>query len=184
MIVGENIHIRGSIEGDEDLVVRGRVEGSVRVTGAVTVEDGAWVAADIAAREVTVYGSVRGNISAVEQIEVTRSARIAGDAVAPNVIVEAGAAFRGRIEMGDPEALALESPPPRTPLLDRRAQPRDAHRAIPPVEEPRRPAQLPAPERVARETTTVRAAPVVDEDEPRAVPRMARPTRGPLRRRS
>jgi len=37
-IVGESIVINGSLSGDEDLTVRGRVEGTVTLTRSLVVE--------------------------------------------------------------------------------------------------------------------------------------------------
>jgi cytoskeletal protein CcmA (bactofilin family) len=126
MIVGEHMLFRGDIEGDEDLIVRGRVEGTVRITGALTVEPGGQVAAEVVARTATIYGAVLGNISATESIEVARTGQMIGDAVAPRVAIVPGAAFRGRVEMRPVEAEAphaelapptVNAPPPQKPRL-------------------------------------------------------------------
>jgi len=138
VIVGEYIRIEGSIEGEDDLVVHGRIEGTVRVEGAVTVEPGAWVVADVRAQKVLVRGTVRGNVTAREAIEVARSGRMIGDATAPEVTIAAGAGFRGRVEMGEVPA---EEPPPvarrsaaREPV---RPAATDGTRAIPRLARPR-----------------------------------------------
>ena len=118
-IIGEHVRIRGTIEGDEDLVVQGQVEGSVRISGALVIESAGQVFADVVAREVTVNGLLRGNVTASSHIEVTRSGRMAGDAIAPAVSIAVGATFRGRSEMGD--VRMLEAVP-----VERRALPREA----------------------------------------------------------
>jgi cytoskeletal protein CcmA (bactofilin family) len=149
VIVGELIRIQGTIEGDDDLVVHGRVEGTVRVGGAITVEPGAWVLAEVSAREVIVHGTVRGNVSAREGIEVTRTGRMIGDATAPRVTIAAGAGFRGRVEMGDlsgadeppplraaaPAVVAVQQPPAATQPV--RAATQQAARPVPPLARPR-----------------------------------------------
>ncbi|HEX2568130.1 MAG TPA: polymer-forming cytoskeletal protein [Polyangia bacterium] len=118
-IIGEHVRIRGTIEGDEDLVVQGLVEGSVRISGALVIEPAGQVFADVVARDVTVNGLLRGNVTASSHIEVTRSGRMSGDAIAPAVSIAVGATFRGRVEMGD--ARMLEAVP-----VERRALPREA----------------------------------------------------------
>jgi cytoskeletal protein CcmA (bactofilin family) len=158
LIVGEHIRIHGTVEGDEDVVVRGRIEGAVRIEGTLTVEPGGWLIADVHARSATVQGTVRGNIHARERIEVARTGRMIGDAVAPEVSIAAGAGFRGRVEMGElpadaaqlapletvgspasptPSALpSLHSENARTPQAAARPAP-DAPRPIPPLARPR-----------------------------------------------
>jgi cytoskeletal protein CcmA (bactofilin family) len=128
VIVGEDIRINGAIEGREDLVVRGRVEGAVRIEGVLTVEPGAWVLAEVTARRALIQGTVRGNVTATEAIEVARTGRMVGDAVAPQVTIVAGAGFRGRVEMGDPDSDSSEEPVAPAP---------PAARTIPPLARPR-----------------------------------------------
>ena len=45
--IGPRIAIRGNITGEEDLVIEGRVEGSVSISGHLVVAPGAVVEADI-----------------------------------------------------------------------------------------------------------------------------------------
>jgi cytoskeletal protein CcmA (bactofilin family) len=68
VIVGEHMRFVGTIEGDEDLVVRGRVEGTVRISGTLTVEPGGLVSGAVTARAVAVVpGAVfRGQIEIAE----------------------------------------------------------------------------------------------------------------------
>jgi cytoskeletal protein CcmA (bactofilin family) len=136
MIVGEGIRIVGTIDGDEDLVVRGRVEGTVRIRGVLTVEPGGLVEGDVAARAAAVYGAVAGNVTARESIEVARSGQMFGDATAPRVAIVPGAAFRGKVEMGEARSVERAAP------VERRALPRESEapreRVIPPLAVPRR----------------------------------------------
>ena len=115
MIIGEHIRIQGTIEslgeGSEDVVVRGRIEGTVRVEGALVIDAGAWVLAEVHARRVTILGTVRGNVTARESIELARTGRMVGDARAPQVTVAAGASFRGRMGMGELPEGDVEPPP-------------------------------------------------------------------------
>src|SRR4051794_24405860 len=98
LIISDHMKVLGSIEGDEDLIVRGRIEGTVRIGGVLTVEPGGLVAGEVHARCVAVYGTVLGNVSAVDSIEVARCGHMIGDAVAPRVAIVPGAAFRGQVE--------------------------------------------------------------------------------------
>jgi cytoskeletal protein CcmA (bactofilin family) len=100
--IGRSITIRGDVTGDEDLVIQGRVEGSVDLKEhAVTVGPEGVVKADITGRLVTVEGNVEGNLRADEQVVLRGSARVQGDISAPRVTLEDGAYFKGGVEMGD-----------------------------------------------------------------------------------
>lgn len=100
--IGRSITIRGDVTGDEDLLIQGRVEGSVDLEQhSVTVGPDGDVKASITGRIVTVEGSVKGNLTAEEQVILRSSARVQGDIKAPRVVLEDGASFRGGVDMGD-----------------------------------------------------------------------------------
>ena len=67
--IGRAITIRGDVTGDEDLVIQGRVEGSVSLEQyAVTVGPEGQVKAHITGRIVTVESRVEGNLVGEEQV--------------------------------------------------------------------------------------------------------------------
>jgi cytoskeletal protein CcmA (bactofilin family) len=100
-IIGESILINGSLSGDEDLTVRGRVEGTVTLTKTLVVEPTGIVKAEVQVRNCVISGVVVGNVTATESIEITREGRMVGDINAPRVIIVDGASFRGRVDMGE-----------------------------------------------------------------------------------
>lgn len=100
-VVGPSILISGRLTGDEDLTVRGRVEGELNLTKTLIVEPSGIVKANVAVKNAIVSGVVVGNISATESVELTREGRMVGDIRAPRVIIVDGASFRGRVDMGE-----------------------------------------------------------------------------------
>jgi len=100
-IIGTNTFVNGNLEGDEDLTVEGRVEGSINLSKTLTVEVGGVVRANINVRNAVVSGILVGNVTAQESVHVTEQGRVVGDISAPRVILVDGASFRGNIDMGD-----------------------------------------------------------------------------------
>jgi len=100
-VIGPDTRISGEVRGDEDLVVRGRIDGRVQLTQNLTVEKGATVQADVDVRQLVVSGTVVGAIVASESVKLMSTARVVGDLASPRVMMEAGAAYRGRVDMGD-----------------------------------------------------------------------------------
>ncbi|MEX2572164.1 MAG: polymer-forming cytoskeletal protein [Gemmatimonadota bacterium] len=101
-LIGRSISIRGDVTGDEDLVIQGRVEGSVNLREhAVTVGGNGEVSANIIGRAVMIEGRVVGNIEGGEQVTLRSSAYVEGDISAPRVVLENGARFRGLVDMGE-----------------------------------------------------------------------------------
>ena len=101
--IGRSITIRGDVSGDEDLLIQGRVDGSVDLKQrSVTVGPEGRVKANITGRVVIVEGEVEGDLRAEEQVILRSTARVQGDITASRVVLEDGASFRGGVDMGDP----------------------------------------------------------------------------------
>ena len=100
-VIGPTITINGKLSGDEDLTVRGRVEGEVTLTKTLFLEVSGVVKANVSVKNAVISGVVVGNVRATESVELTKEGRMVGDIAAPRVILVDGASFRGRIEMGD-----------------------------------------------------------------------------------
>ena len=116
-VIGPSITINGKLSGDEDLTVRGRVEGEVTLTKTLFLEVSGVVKANVSVKNAVISGVVVGNVRATESVELTingeasgnidasskvainASAKVAGDIKAPRVVIEDGAVFNGSIEM-------------------------------------------------------------------------------------
>ena len=113
-VVGPSILISGKLTGDEDLTVRGRVEGELTLSKTLIVETTGVVKANVAVRNAIVSGVVVGNINATESVELTREGRMVGDIHSPRVIIVDGASFRGRVDMGEVEPGRVPASRPMT----------------------------------------------------------------------
>ncbi len=100
--IGRSITIRGDVTGDEDLVIQGRIEGTVDLKlHSVTVGPEGRVKANITGRSVFVEGEVIGDLRGQEHVALRSTARVEGNIVAPKVALDEGAVFRGSIDMAD-----------------------------------------------------------------------------------
>jgi len=97
--IGPRIAIRGNVSGEEDLVIEGRVEGSIALTGHLTVTAGAVVEADLEVDSVDIHGQLEGDIVAATTITLHEGCRVAGNLRAPRVVITDGAQFKGAVEM-------------------------------------------------------------------------------------
>jgi cytoskeletal protein CcmA (bactofilin family) len=98
-VIGKNIQIRGKLSGAEDLVVEGRIEGTVALKNHLTIEQTGTVDADVEVHDLTVHGEMRGDIQADGVVSVSNAAKVVGNIRAPRIILEDGARFKGSIEM-------------------------------------------------------------------------------------
>ncbi len=100
-IIGERTTINGNLEGDEDLLVQGRIEGSVALKHTLTIEPSGVVLAEVQVRHAVISGIMVGNITADDSVHITSQGRMVGDINAPRVIIVDGASFRGNVDMGN-----------------------------------------------------------------------------------
>lgn len=106
-VVGPKIVIRGDVSGEEDLLIQGRVEGSVDLTGyQLTVGKEGVVKANLMAKSITIEGTVEGDVIGQERILIKASSNVKGNLVAERVTLEDGSKFRGSIDMESAKANA------------------------------------------------------------------------------
>ncbi len=109
-IIGESVKIQGTLSGDEDLHVLGRVDGRIELQRTLVVAQSGIVKAEVSVKNAIISGVVVGNIHASESIEITKEGRMVGDVFAPRVIIVDGASFRGNVDMGDIENMPARKP--------------------------------------------------------------------------
>jgi cytoskeletal protein CcmA (bactofilin family) len=98
--IGQSIHIKGELTGNEDLTIEGKVEGKVFLKDHnLTVGANGKIVAEIQAKTVMVLGEVTGNITADDKVEVAATGTMRGDIQAPRVVLADGAKFKGAIDM-------------------------------------------------------------------------------------
>jgi cytoskeletal protein CcmA (bactofilin family) len=98
--IGKSVNIKGELSGSEDIYVDGQVEGSISLAGnSLTVGPNGRVRANVTARNVTVGGTLDGNIQANERTELRKSAVVNGDVQTKRIAIEEGAYFKGKLEI-------------------------------------------------------------------------------------
>lgn len=98
-VVGPGSVFSGTLAGKDNYVVHGRVEGDCDLQGSVVVmEQGVWQG-DIVATNVTVNGTLHGNVTAKGKLELGSNARIEGDITSPVIAIAEGARYDGEIRM-------------------------------------------------------------------------------------
>jgi cytoskeletal protein CcmA (bactofilin family) len=127
-MIGKSITITGDITGTEPLHVEGKVQGTIRLDGAyLNVGPDAVVKSNITAREVVVRGTVTGNVSVSERIDIRSGGSLTGDVTAHSVSIEEGAYFKGSIDMRRAEKQTTQPAKTATPKA---AEPEMAHAAL------------------------------------------------------
>jgi len=102
-VLGKTLLFRGELTAEEDVILQGRVEGSIRHARNLTIGTEGSVLGDVYASHLTVEGLVEGDLHCSEAVIVRATAQVRGNIFAPRVGIMEGATFNGRVEM-DPNA--------------------------------------------------------------------------------
>ncbi|MEM7541359.1 MAG: polymer-forming cytoskeletal protein [Pseudomonadota bacterium] len=99
-VIGHSICIKGDVSGDEDLVIDGKVEGTVSLPKSLlTVGSDGSLAASVNAKSLSIEGHVEGDVDAVEDFVLTSTGKMRGNIRAPKITLEEGCRFKGSIDM-------------------------------------------------------------------------------------
>ncbi len=144
--VGRGTVIRGTIRGEGDLEIEGRVEGLVEIEGEVSLGDTGRVKIEsgaLTATRISVRGAVAGDLRATATIVLEPGARVVGDLAAPSIGIRPGGLLRGHVSTSEEPAT-----PARASRAETRRQEAPAARVA-----PQKPAVRPPPPRRAPAAT-------------------------------
>ena len=100
VILGKQTSFNGSLKFSEILRVQGKVRGTIEATGVLIVDKDAVVDADsISVSSLTVYGTVVGDIRAVEKVDMMSGATVRGDITTARLRIADGVLFEGKCNM-------------------------------------------------------------------------------------
>ncbi|HVN43793.1 MAG TPA: polymer-forming cytoskeletal protein [Steroidobacteraceae bacterium] len=108
-VLGPTLHFKGELHADEELLIKGRIEGSITHSQRVTVCAEGTVTANVRAQVIVVEGTVTGDLQAEKSVMVKETARLRGNITAPSVSIIEGAQFNGGIDM-EKRVAAAEAP--------------------------------------------------------------------------
>jgi len=98
-VLGPTLKFKGELTADEDLLIQGRIEGSIKHSSSLTIGESGHVKADVKAEYIAVEGRVTGDLNGSKSVKVRESAKIVGNIVSPKVSLVEGATFNGKIDM-------------------------------------------------------------------------------------
>jgi len=112
-VLGPTLKFKGELSADEDLLIQGKVEGTIRHTSTLTIGEGGHVKADVSAEYIAVEGRVEGDLKGSKCVKVRETAKVDGNIQSPSVSLLEGAKFNGQIDMsGEAAAKPAGKPDP------------------------------------------------------------------------
>jgi cytoskeletal protein CcmA (bactofilin family) len=116
-VLGANSEMEGILRSSANVRLDGTFSGTLEITGNVLVGETARINADVNAKNISIAGAVRGNVTG-KKVQLLRTGRIWGDIHANALTTEEGAFIDGKITMlgheaSEPEEEAEEFEPQR-----------------------------------------------------------------------
>jgi cytoskeletal protein CcmA (bactofilin family) len=99
-LIASGTHIRGDVQFSGRLHVDGKIEGSIRADDAaavLTLSSHAQVIGEIQAPHIIINGSVNGDVTADERLELASNARVEGNVYYKMLEMSAGAQINGKM---------------------------------------------------------------------------------------
>ena len=98
-IIGDNANIEGLLSSTDSTRIDGTLKGKILSESSVIIGEHGTVRGDISAVEILVAGTVYGNLTARERIELTSTGRVLGDLITKTLVIDEGASVKGNCTM-------------------------------------------------------------------------------------
>jgi cytoskeletal protein CcmA (bactofilin family) len=98
-IIGPQIKVKGNFHGHGNIIIEGMVEGDIKTTNFLLINNKAIITANIEAKDAKINGEVNGNIKIQGYLEVGSTAKIIGDIEASELSIERGSLINGNCKM-------------------------------------------------------------------------------------
>ena len=100
--LGKETSFEGLLKFNEIVRIQGKFNGTIEAAGTLIVEKEAEVNADsISVNSLTVFGSVTGNVHALDKVDMMSGAKVKGDVTAVRIRIADGVLFEGQCCMAN-----------------------------------------------------------------------------------
>ncbi len=100
-VISKETVIKGDIKAQGNIRIEGKVDGTVDSKNKIVIGDSALLIGNLRAVEAEVSGKVQGEVHCSEILYLKKSAVIEGDIYTKKLVVESGATFNGKCQMGE-----------------------------------------------------------------------------------
>src|SRR5260370_20062551 len=99
-ILGRGVVFKGQIQSRENLAIEGEVEGTIdMIEHRLTIGTDGNVRANVKALAIELFGSMQGNIEAVDKVYIRKGAKFVGDIYCTGIVIEDGAYIKAGIDL-------------------------------------------------------------------------------------
>ena len=99
--IGQGVVVEGRITSTQDLRIDGKVEGTIELGNhGLILGASAAVKANLVARSIVISGTVIGNVTATDRLDLQATGSVEGDIRSPRLVVADGATINGKVDTG------------------------------------------------------------------------------------
>jgi len=109
-IISHGVKVEGKVSSNGSIRLDGTIQGDIDCQGNVTIGESGEVFGKVNGQSITIGGKVEGIINAKEKLMLEAKANLKGDVFTKILVVEAGARFDGKSNMGESRATTSVSP--------------------------------------------------------------------------
>ena len=109
-IISHGVKVEGKVSSNGSIRLDGTIQGDIDCKGNVTIGESGEVFGKVNGQSITIGGKVEGIINAKEKLMLEAKANLKGDVFTKILVVEAGARFDGKSNMGESRATTSVSP--------------------------------------------------------------------------
>ncbi|WP_455379437.1 bactofilin family protein [Petrachloros mirabilis] len=122
-LLAKGVQLKGEIHVEGTVRIDGRLDGEIQTKGQVIVGEDGLVQGSIHAGTVVSSGRIKATVTAIERVQLLKTAILIGDVHAPILTMEEGAKLQGITDMG------VTAWPDEVPKLPGVVQDLSSHRA-------------------------------------------------------
>ena len=108
-VIAAQAHINGELAFDGEAKVIGIVEGKITAKGGLHVDERGICKAQIEVDNILVDGSIEGDVTAKQRVQLNSAGKIIGNVVAEKLITAEGASIVGHVKIGADPSSSVEA---------------------------------------------------------------------------
>ena len=97
----KGIKIKGEVRGEGNIRIEGELEGEIAIAGDCFIEGQGTIQGNITSNNLHVAGTVLGNLTASDRVEIHATGKITGDIRVPRISIADGASVNGNVSVGE-----------------------------------------------------------------------------------
>jgi len=100
-LIDQETYLKGDLSFKGSFRIEGQFQGTINSDSLLIIGEKGKVEADVKVGQIIINGEIKGNIQAVEKVEIHNRGRVFGSIVTPRLMVEEGAYLEANCQTTD-----------------------------------------------------------------------------------